>query len=67
MRTLKNWNYALKLKIDTPKIDWGIEDGIKSLSWKFELNQTRNRFLKSNEVLEKINWMHCTLSDVFVV
>ena len=48
----KNWNYALKLKIDTPKINWGIEDGIRSLSWKFELNRTRNRFLKSNEVWE---------------
>ena len=42
----QNWNYALKLKIDTPKINWGIEDGIKSLSWKFELNWTRNRFFK---------------------
>ena len=42
----KNWNYALKLKIDTPKINWGIKYFIRSLSWKFELNQARNRFFK---------------------
>ena len=42
----KNWNYALKLKLDTPKLNWGKEDGIESLSWKFELNRTRNRFCK---------------------
>ena len=60
IRAPSNWNYALKLKIDTKKINWGLEDGIESLSWNFELNQTRNRFFKSNKVLEKNNWMHCT-------
>ena len=55
----QNWNYALKLKIDTPKINWGIEDGTKSFSWKFELNRTRNRFSKIKQSFGKNNWMHC--------
>ena len=32
---------------------------LKSISWKFELNRTRNRFLKSNKVWEKIS--ECTV------
>ena len=49
----KNWKYALNLKIDTPKINWGIKYFIRSLSWKFELNQTRNRFFKIKQSFGK--------------
>ena len=49
----QNWNYAFKLKIDTPKINWGIEDGIKSLSWKLELNRIFEIDLNSNKVWKK--------------
>ena len=43
---LKYLNSAVILKITPPKKKFGLEDGIKSLSWKFELNRTRNRFFK---------------------
>ena len=36
----------------------GIEDGYKSLSWKFEVNWTRNRYFKIKQSLEKIT--ECT-------
>ena len=61
---LKNWNYALKLKIDTPKINWGIKYFIRSLSWKFELNQARNRFFKIKQSFGKKT--ECTVFCIFV-
>ena len=50
---LKNLNSAVILKITPPKNKFGLEDGIKSLSWKFELNRTRNRFFKIKQSLGK--------------
>ena len=65
IRAPSNWNYALKLKIDTQKINWGIEDGIKSLSWNFELNRTRNRFfLNQTKFWNKIT--ECTVLPFFL-
>ena len=50
---IKNLNSAVILKLIRPKKNLGLEDRIESLSWKFELNRTRNRFLKSNKIWEK--------------
>ena len=50
---LKNLNSAVILKITPQGRNSGLEDGIKSRSWKFELSRTRNRFFKI-KVWEKI-------------
>ena len=50
---LKNLNSAFILKITHQRRNSGLEDGIKSLSWKFELNRTRNRFFKIKQSLGK--------------
>ena len=44
----------------------GLEDGIKSLSWKFELNRTRNRFFKIKQNLGKkfLNALYTCTSGV---
>ena len=60
--TPKNWNYALKLKIDTPKINWGIKYFIRSFSENLSSIRPEIDFLKSNKVLEKKT--ECTVLDL---
>ena len=57
---LKNLNSAVILNRTTPKKNLELEDGIKSLSRKFELNRTRNRFFLNQTKFGKkiLNALH---------
>ena len=46
-------------------IQWGINETIKRLSWKFEENRTSGRFYFSNKKKNIRNGIHCTYQVVF--
>ena len=45
-------------------VEYNNKNNNKSLSWKFELNRTRNRFFKIKQSFGKNNWIHLLMEIV---